>query len=264
MNENFILLILPFVYGACIGSFLNVIIARVPSNLSIIAPGSHCNSCKAPIKYYDNIPIISYFILSGKCRSCSSSFSAKYILIESLSAALTASLFFLFGLTTTFFIYTTLVYMLIAITFIDIDHLIIPDSFILFGIFILFVATLAGWAPVPLKSSISGALFFSLFLLVIGFIGSKVLKKDAMGGGDVKLGFILGSFLGFKISILTLYLSFIISAVVILLGLVTKQISMKTTIPFGPYLATGTIIVLLSNRIDNENILLDWYYSLVF
>ena len=264
MNENIIILSLVFLLGASFGSFLNVVIGRIPIGISIVSPGSHCYSCNQKINWYDNIPILSYFILSGKCRICKEKFSIKYPLIELLTAILTLSLFYLFDVTPIFFIYTILSYMLIAITFIDIDHLIIPDSFIIFGLIVLTVTTLVGWMPVSLKSSVSGAFFFSGFLFFIGFIGEKILKKEAMGGGDIKLGFIIGGFLGFKISILTLYLSFIAAGIIILIGLAIKKISTKKMIPFGPYLALGTLVALLSNRTDGENIILNWYFSLAF
>ena len=264
MNENIIISSLVFFLGASCGSFLNVVIGRVPTGISVVFPGSHCYSCNTQIKWYDNIPILSYFILSGKCRSCMEKFSVKYPLIELLTAALTLSLFYLFQITPIFFIYTILCYMLIAITFIDLDHLIIPDGFIIFGLIVLAITTLAGWMPINLKSSISGAFFFSGFLLLIGFIGEKILKKEAMGGGDIKLGFVIGGFLGFKISILTLYLSFITAGIIILFGLAIKKISTKKMIPFGPYLALGTLMALVSNRTDGENIILNWYFSLAF
>ena len=264
MNENIVLYILVFGFGASFGSFLNVVIGRVPQNISIVSPGSHCYSCKTPIKWYDNIPIVSYFILSGRCRSCLNNFSIKYPLIELLTATLTLILFYLFNLAPIFFIYTILCYLLIPITFIDIDHLIIPDSFIVFGLIILAIITITGYTPIDLKDSLSGAFLFSAFLYSIGFVGEKILKKEAMGGGDIKLGLVLGGFLGFKISILTLYLSFIVAGIIILFGLVTKKMNIKKTIPFGPYLALGTVISLLSNRIDGENIILNWYFSLAF
>ena len=264
MTENIIISSFVFLIGASFGSFLNVVIGRVPIGTSIVSPGSHCYLCKTQINWYDNIPILSYFILSGKCRSCKKNYSVKYPLIELITALLTLSLFYLFNLTPLFFIYTILCYLLIAITFIDIDHLIIPDGFIIFGLIVLAITTLAGWMPVNLKSSISGAFFFSGFLLFIGFIGEKILKKEAMGGGDIKLGFILGGFLGFKISILTLYLSFITAGIIIIFGLAIKKISTEKMIPFGPYLALGTLMALLSNRVDGENIILNWYFSLAF
>tara|TARA_A100001011_G_scaffold146630_1_gene154735 strand:- start:23 stop:817 length:795 start_codon:yes stop_codon:yes gene_type:complete len=264
MNENIIMTCCVFLMGASFGSFLNVVISRVPLGINIVFPGSHCYSCKTQIKWYDNIPILSYFILSGKCRFCEEKFSIKYPAVELMTALITISLFYIFKLTPIFFIYTILCYILIAITFIDIDHLIIPDGFIIFGFIFLVITTIAGWMPISIKSSTAGAFFFSGFLLLIGFIGEKILKKEAMGGGDIKLGFIIGGFLGFKISILTLYLSFITAGFIILFGLSIKKISTKKMIPFGPYLALGTLLALLSNRVDEENIILNWYFSLAF
>ena len=264
LTENTVIYYIIFLLGASFGSFLNVVIARIPLSVSIISPSSHCYSCNKKINWYDNIPILSYFILSGKCRMCGAKFSIKYPLIEILTALLTLTFFHLFSLTPTFLLYTILCYLLIAITFIDIDHLIIPDGFIIFGLIVLTIATIAGFTPVSLKSSVSGAFFFSGFLFFIGFVGEKILKKEAMGGGDIKLGFVIGGFLGFKISVLTLYLSFIAAGIIILIGMAIKKISTKKMIPFGPYLALGTLASLLSNRVDGENIILNWYFSLAF
>ena len=134
--ELYILTLL-FIFGASVGSFLNVVIYRVPAKMNIVFPGSHCLACKSPVHFYDNIPILSYFITKGACRACGTSFSVRYVIVELMTAVLTVALFLVYGLNTDFFSYLILTYMLIAITFIDIDHLIIPNGFIILGLIIL-------------------------------------------------------------------------------------------------------------------------------
>jgi len=252
-----------FIYGASIGSFLNVIIYRVPAKMNIVFPGSHCLSCKNPIRFYDNIPILSYFITGGACRECGSPFSVRYAIIELITALLTVALFMVYGLNTEFFCYGILTYILIAITFIDIDHLIIPNSFIIIGFFVLAVFLLLEWLTIGIMDSFYGAILFSAFLFVLGAIGKLILKKEAMGFGDVKLGIVLGGFLGVKTTILTLYISFLIAGAVSLIGLLGKWIDRKNQIPFGPYLACGTIISILTRASANENLIINWYLSLL-
>jgi len=255
--------ILLFIFGASIGSFLNVVIYRVPNNMNIISPGSHCFSCKNPVKFYDNIPIISYLVTKGSCRTCNEPFSVRYLIVEILTAVLTVTLFSIYGINTNLISYLFLTYMLIAITFIDIDHFIIPNGFIILGVIILPILLFLEWLPFEAQQSIKGALFFSAFLFTLGFVGKVFFKKEAMGLGDVKLGIILGGFLGLKTTILTLYLSFLTAGLVSLIGLIGKWIDRNSRIPFGPYLACGTIISILTGAASNENLIINWYISLM-
>ena len=124
-----------FVFGATFGSFLNVVIYRVPLRMSIIAPRSHCFSCKTPIRLKDNIPIIGYLLLGGKCRDCGVPYSRRYPLVEFLTGLITLALGMRYGLSNYFIIFTLLSYCLIAIAFIDLDHMIIPNGFILLECF---------------------------------------------------------------------------------------------------------------------------------
>ena len=261
---------LPFIIfiGASIGSFLNVVIYRVPLKLSIIKPSSHCISCKTSIKLFHNIPIISYLLLSGKCRYCNTKFSSRYLLIEILSTIITLILYFIFGQSTYFISYCILSYLLIAVTFIDIDHLIIPNGIVIIGIVITIIISYLSWLPIHIQwiDGLKGALLFSGFLFTIGLIGQFILKKESIGFGDTKLAIILGGFLGVEHSILALYLSFALSAVMIFIFLGMKKIKRSTKIPFGPFLSTGTIITILSQTppFIGSNYLLNWYYNTMF
>lgn len=260
---DYYMLTLLFIFGASVGSFLNVVIYRVPEKMNIVFPGSHCFSCKNPVRYYDNIPILSYFITKGTCRSCNTPFSVRYVIVELLTAVLTIALFLVYGFNTDFCSYLILIYMLIAITFIDIDHFIIPNGFIILGMVILPALLMLKWLPIDISQSVKGASVFSVFLFILGLLGKFIFKKEAMGFGDVKLGIILGGFLGLKTTILTLYLSFLIAGAVSLIGLIGKWIDRKSRIPFGPYLACGTVIAILTRASANENLIIKWYISLM-
>jgi len=259
-----VLIFLLFIVGASFGSFLNVVIYRVPEKISLIKPGSHCTSCKQDIKPYDNIPILSYFILGGKCRACGDSFSPRYAFIELLTALVTVWLFSIYGLNGNYAIYLTLTYLLIAITFVDIDYLIIPNGFVIFGLGALAVGLYTNWIPLEWEEGVSGAFVFAGFLFAIGLIGQFILKKESIGFGDVKLGLVLGGFLGVEYSVLALYLSFALAALMVFIMLGGKFISRNAKIPFGPYLAGGSLIAILTTTPQGDNLILDWYYTTMF
>ena len=261
---NEVMIPLLFILGASIGSFLNVVIYRVPIKISLVKPGSHCISCKSPIKPHDNIPIVSYFFLGGNCRHCSEPFTIRYAIVEILAAALSVWLYFIYGLTPSFFMFLFLAYSLIAISFIDIDHFIIPNGFIILGLVVLVSALALGWLPMHWEDGLYGSLIFSGFLFAMGVVGQFILKKESIGFGDVKLGLILGGFLGLELSILALYLSFLFAAIVVVSMVITGTAERGMKIPFGPYLAGGTLATLLTNSLAHGNMILNWYFSTIF
>ena len=263
IQEPFIFLLV-FVLGASVGSFLNVVIYRVPKKMSIIKPASHCFSCNQGILFRDNIPILGYFLLGGKCRNCGAGFASRYAFVELITAVFSIIIYLIYGITGEFFIHLTLAYLLVAITFVDIDHLIIPNGFVLFGLLLLFVGLFIGWIPIDWQDAASGAFVFAGFLFGIGLIGQFILKKESIGFGDVKLGLVLGGFLGVEYSILALYLSFAISAIFIFIMVGGKWIKKNAKIPFGPYLAAGTLIALFTKNPYGGNYILNWYYSTMF
>ena len=184
------------ILGAAIGSFLNVVIYRVPLKMSIVRPSSHCFSCKKAINIKDNIPILGYFLLGGKCRHCKEPFPSRYAFVELITAVLTICIYLIFGMGQTFVMYLALTYLLIAITFVDIDHFIIPNGFVLIGIFMLIFGIYTGWIPIEWEDAMSGSFVFAGFLFAIGLIGQFILRKESIGFGDVKLGLVLGGYLG--------------------------------------------------------------------
>lgn len=237
--------LIAFVMGALIGSFLNVCILRMPRNESIVLPASHCFACHKVIAWYDNIPIASYFILRGRCRHCGAVFSMRYALVEALTGLLFALTFGYFGLKPVAFVYVFLIAALIVETFIDLDHQIIPDEITLPGIVIgLLLSVLIpglhgqmfwGW---NVFWSFIGVLVGGGVLYLMGTIAEWVLKKEAMGGGDVKLLAMIGSIIGWQGVVWTLFVSSVIGSVV---GLYLRAKRGDQLIPYGPYLAAAAV-----------------------
>ncbi len=232
--------ILAFIFGMCIGSFLNVCIYRLPMSMSIIHPRSMCLSCENAIRFYDNIPIISYVWLKGRCRYCSTPISIRYPVVEAMSGLFCLCVYLKFGLTLQTVIYFVFIATLLVITFIDIDHRIIPDVISLPGIPIFFLASL-GVSTVTYLDSLLGILAGGGTLYLVASVYSLLTKKEGMGGGDVKLLAMIGALIGWKGVFFTIFVS---SAVGTLSGmiimLITRQ-GMKLKVPFGPFLSIGAI-----------------------
>jgi len=225
-----------FVLGAVVGSFLNVCIWRIPQGLSIIKPPSHCPACGHPVRFYDNIPLVSYLILKGRCRSCSSRISPRYPLVEGLTGLLALFLFWKFGPTLKFFAAFIFISALILITFIDIDHQIIPDLITLPGIplcflMAVFVMGLSFW------EALLGLLIGGGSLYLIAVLYELATKREGMGGGDIKLLAMLGAFLGWKSLLFILLVSSLVGAVVGITIMLAKGRDMKYAVPFGPFLS---------------------------
>ncbi len=253
-----------FIFGTMVGSFLNVVIWRVPRDESIVMPPSHCPSCQTHIAPYDNIPLLSWLILGGKCRHCETGISPRYFIVEFITGVLTVLVVTTYGITHEMFINMILVYMLIAITYIDYDHYIIPNEFILLGLGVVFAAHVFEWLPITKMDGLYGALAFGGFLFAIGEIGSLILKKDSMGFGDVKLGIVIGGLIGLELAVLALFLSFMISALFTTVGVALFKMEGKGKIPFGPFMAAATIVVFLTRTPGGGNSILNWYYTTMF
>jgi leader peptidase (prepilin peptidase)/N-methyltransferase len=230
-----------FILGAIVGSFLNVCIYRVPKRESLIYPASHCTHCGRPIKFYDNIPLISYILLGGKCRYCKEHISIRYPVVEGLSGLLCTALFIKHGLTLPFVLYFCFAALLLIITFIDIDYQLIPDIISLPGIFIglgsSFLMPHLSWLESFFGILIGGGF---LFFVAIGY--KWLTGRDGMGGGDVKLLAMMGAWLGWKAIPFVLLSSSLIGAVVGGGSLLINKKGLRHTIPFGPFLSLGSII----------------------
>lgn len=273
-----------FALGAVVGSFLNVVIYRLPrgdEGLTVSHPRrSLCPRCGATIRWYDNIPLISYFVLLGKCRACRAPISLRYFCVELLTASLFAYLGSRFLAPSPaalddvalFTVYSVIVAALIAITFIDIDLMIIPDAIDVPGIVLAPLAAFAvpalhlGWGGVrpddletlglapalidPLTSprlyavaaSAIGIIVGGGVIWAIGWLGTLAFKKEAMGFGDVKLLAMIGGYIGWKGTLIALFLGCLSGAAI---GVVVKLLTKDSYIPFGPFLALGALIVIL-------------------
>jgi leader peptidase (prepilin peptidase)/N-methyltransferase len=232
-----------FIFGAAIGSFLNVCIFRLPAETSIVKPRSQCPHCKHPLRYYDNIPLISFFFLRGKCRDCGGAISWRYPLVELITALLALLLFLKFGLTLSFLIYFIFTAVLIVITFIDLDHQIIPDILTLPGIPIFFLAAIF-LVKIPWMEALIGLLIGGGVLLAIAFVYELLTKREGMGGGDIKLLAMIGGFLGWKSLIFILLFSSLAGAIVGITAMIIKKQDMKYAVPFGPFLSAAAVAYL--------------------
>ncbi|MGJ7044583.1 prepilin peptidase [Thermoanaerobacterium thermosulfurigenes] len=235
----FILYILVFVFGTIIGSFLNVVIYRFPRNESIVYPPSHCTNCESELKPYDLVPIVSYIFLRGRCRYCGNRISIRYPIVELLTGLIYLILFIYFGISIKSLSYAFLESLLIVITFMDMEHKIIPNKVILIGLiagvaFRLIMINYGVW------DYIVGFLVGGGVLLFI-----SLLSGGGMGGGDIKLMAMIGLFIGWKLTISTLFLAVVLGAVGGIVLVLFKIKTRKDYIPFGPYISIACIISIL-------------------
>ena len=239
-----------------VGSFLNVCIHRMQKGESIIFPASHCPKCNKNIFWYDNIPLLSYILLAGKCRSCKGKISFKYPMVEALTAVLLTALFIKFAITPKFFAYSIMTCALIVSTFIDFEIQEIPDEISIGGIVVGILLALAfpsildtAFRTRSVLGSIAGALAGGGSIYLLGVFGKFAFKKEAMGGGDVKLMAMIGSFLGWKLAILAFFIAPFFGAVP---GIVLKFRDGREIIPYGPFLSLAAIVsIFFGNRILN-------------
>lgn len=245
-----------FILGLCIGSFLNVCIYRLPASKSIVDPlRSICPNCNNPILFYDNIPVLSYLCLKGRCRYCHTRISFRYPLVEFITGIAAVNVFFTSGLTLEGLIYFVFIASLIVITFIDIDHKIIPDIITLPGILLGLVASFA-LPAVTFKASLLGLLIGGGSLLCVAWVYTLITGKDGMGGGDIKLLGMMGTIVGWKGVIFTIFVSSMVGTCVGMILMLVKGKNMKFAIPFGPFLSVGAILYIFFG----EKIL-HWYLS---
>ncbi len=233
-----------FVFGAVLGSFANVIIYRMPRGESIVRPGSRCTSCGTAVRWYHNIPIVSWFWLKGRCASCGGRFSFRYPFVEFLMASLFAAAgYVLYG---QWMLVEALIFIfgLVTVSFIDIDHMILPDKFTLSGIAI----GLIGAALNPERSVIDAVLGVVLgagFLWAVAYFYFVIRNREGMGGGDVKLLGWIGAVLGWKAVPVVILLSSLLGSVVGFAIMIRTKDGLSKAIPFGPYLAGAALLYLL-------------------
>jgi len=229
--------------GAAVGSFLNVCIIRIPEGLSIVSPPSRCPHCGRPIRFYDNIPVVSYLLLGGKCRDCQGRISPRYPLVELLTALVAWLLFGKYGLTPAYAAVFVFSCVLIVITFIDLDHQIIPHVITLSGIpfFSLLAVFCMGLSFVD---SFLGIMIGAGTLYFVAVYYEALTEREGMGGGDVNLFGMLGAFLGWKSLLFILLGSSLLGAMVGLAAMAIKGKDLKYAIPFGPFLCIASLLYL--------------------
>ena len=245
-------MVIVFVFGAMVGSFLNVCIGRIPNDESVVSPPSHCPKCKASIAFYDNFPLLSYLWLRGKCRDCHERISPRYFVVELLTGLVALALYSRFGLSYTFVVSFVFAAALIVISFIDLDVRIVPDVISLPGIIFGLVFSVVGYfvftdafeiIPTPL-SSLIGILVGGGFLLATAWIYEKVTGVDGMGGGDIKLLAMIGAFLGWPSIPVTLFVASVLGSVIGVGLMVATGAGRRLALPFAPFLCSGALIYL--------------------
>ena len=243
--------IIIFFFGLVFGSFANVVILRLPKGKSLVTPGSTCPSCGKAIRFYDNIPLLSYLLLRAKCRFCRKKISGRYFLVELLSGILFLAMYAKFGIDARFFVYTLFAYSLLIVGFIDIDTFLISDVIVLPMVVLglMFSILLPGMhnnldARISGLYSFAGILLGAVLLVALSFFGKLLFRKDAMGGGDVKLLAMIGAFLGWKSIFLTIFFASLLGTVISLSLIACKKKSIEDYVPFGPYLGLGALISL--------------------
>jgi leader peptidase (prepilin peptidase)/N-methyltransferase len=232
-----------FAFGAIIGSFLNVCIVRLPEARSVVRPPSHCPVCRRDIAWYDNVPVVSYLLLRGRCRTCDTRISPLYPVVELLTGALAVALWLRLGPTLAFAGYFAFAAALVTITFIDLDHRIIPDVISLPGIVVGLVVSLISPLVTPLDA-VLGALAGGGVLLAIAFGYQAIRGQEGMGGGDIKLLAMIGAFLGWRSVFVTLMVASLIGSLIGIGVMLYQRADTKLAIPFGPFLAGGALVSL--------------------
>jgi len=232
-------LFLFLILGLVVGSFLNVVILRLPDpEASIVHPPSHCPRCKTPIAWYDNVPLLSYLLLRGRCRHCRLAISWQYPAVEAAMGVLSVGLALRFGLTPRLAPAFVFCAALLAVTVIDIRLQIIPDRISLPGIAVGLAFSLLPGEPTWRASALGAALGGgSLYLLALGYY--LMTRRDGMGGGDIKLLAMIGAFLGYQSLPFVVFFSSLTGAVVGLAAMARQGKGGQTRIPFGPFLAAG-------------------------
>jgi leader peptidase (prepilin peptidase)/N-methyltransferase len=254
-TEYYFFMTSAFILGAVVGSFLNVCIYRIPAGKSVVSPPSHCPKCENRIRWYQNIPIVSYLALGGKCGFCRVRIPIRYALVEFLSGLLFMAVLFYFALSPATLIYWLFVAALLVITFIDLDHQIIPDVISLPGVVIGFLCSFAiPW--LSWSDSLLGILLGGGLLLGIAWLYEVLTKREGMGGGDVKLLGMIGAFLGWKAIFPIIFFASLGGTLIGVPLMLLKKQGSRLALPFGPFLALAAVVYLFWG----QNIIY-WYLS---
>ncbi|HTL62788.1 MAG TPA: A24 family peptidase [Nitrospira sp.] len=245
------------VFGATIGSFLNVCIYRLPRHESIVWPGSHCPSCGGSIAWYDNVPVLSYLWLGGRCRTCRAPITMRYPLIEAANGAGYVAILWVFGASWTTILYCILFSALLVVTGTDLTHKIIPNVVTVPGI-VLGLVGAATVLPVGPVNALLGMVVGGGILWALAWASPYLFGKEGMGGGDIKLLAMIGAFLGWKPALLTIMIGSLSGSVIGISLIAFGVMKREDYIPFGPYLVFGALVSLFFGEP-----LLNWYQRLL-
>ena len=257
MDFGLLIALYSLLIGLALGSFMNVCIYRIPLEKSIIRPSSSCPNCGKKIRFYDNIPLISYLLLLGRCRHCHHPISWRYPAVEAITGLLSLALFIRYGVSFQYLLFLLFAATLVTISFIDFDHQIIPDVLSIPGI----VAGLAAaFIPgnVTWFDSIIGIIGGGGTLFLVGLIYEKLTGKQGMGGGDVKLLAMIGAWMGWRSLPFVLLVSSLTGAIIGSVFLLAAGKGYRVKIPFGPFLSLGALFyIFFGPQLTN------WYISLL-
>lgn len=229
-----------FIFGIIIGSFYNVVATRLPLNKSIVKPGSHCEYCKEKLKWYENIPLISYIIQGGKCRHCKKILKFDYFVSEMATGVLFLFGFLYFGVSYNMFLFFIISSLAVLIFISDFKYYIILDSPLLISAILIFILKIIYLDINAALVSIASGFVVFLTMLLIGFIGKKMYKREALGGGDIKLSFVIGMILGIQMSMIALIFSTFLA---LPYALATITLKNDKEVPFGPFIVSALLIV---------------------
>ena len=246
-----------FIFGLCVGSFLNVCIYRLPESKSIVHPRSMCPNCGTLITASDNIPVLSYLWLKGRCRHCRIKIPPRYPMIELLGGLFALGTFLKFGLTYEALIYYLFFCALIVVTFIDLDHRIIPNVITLPGIPICFAAGFA-LPTITYQEALLGILIGGGSLFLVAWTYRLITKKEGMGGGDIKLLAMMGAIVGWKGVLFTIFVASLVGTLAGLAVMLQSRNGLKLAVPFGPFLSIGSIAYIFFGTP-----LIAWYFNLL-
>ena len=251
MNTDFATAVFFGIIGSMVGSFLNVCIYRLPKGESIVRPRSHCMECGTPIRVYDNIPVVSYFILRGKCRNCRASVSIQYPLVEITCAALFVAAYLSSDSMALFMIDAVFLALLLGIAVVDARTYTIPDSFTIGGIILGLAFSFIPGGLNPLESLI-GMLVGGLTLYIVGLLGEIIMRRETMGGGDVKMMAMLGAFIGLPGVFFSIFVGSLAGSIIF--GWINYVMHKEKLVPFGIFLALGAALYVFFGQI-----LIEWY-----
>lgn len=232
--------------GLIVGSFLSVCVHRLPRKESLLCPASHCPACGVPVRWYDNIPLVSFLLLMGNCRGCGSRVAWRYPAVEALTGLLFLLTVWRFGIGARSVVLLIFLCALVVVTFVDLEHQIIPHAITLPGIPLGLIGSLITLDPSP-RDAAAGALIGAGLVYLFAVYAEIAFQRESIGGGDVNLLAMIGAFLGWRLMLVSFVLAIGASACLSLGLIATRVLTRKDQIPFGPFLALGAVIALFAD-----------------